>query len=220
MDNSKRRLPKHIGIIPDGNRRWARNQGLNPSEGYAAGIAPGFELMKRCLELGIEEVSVYGFTHENTHRPTEQKIAFTLACVKFAEAAIDHGIGLAVIGDTSSRVFPQELLPYANGRVGSGMRVNMLVNYGWEWDLRQAIARGRLPEAKGVPLQGLLGSREVSRVDLVVRWGSCQRMSGFLPLQTTYADFFFVPELWPDFEPNQFEDALAWYAKQDVTLGG
>ena len=215
-----KRFPKHIGIIPDGNRRWARARALKPGEGYAAGIQPGFDLMARCIELGIEEVSVYGFTHENTHRPPEQKAAFTDACVKFVEGAIHHGIALAVIGDSTSRAFPHALLPYANCRTEGGIRVNMLINYGWEWDIRQAIARGSKPEAKGVALHDLLGSHLVSRVDLVVRWGGCQRLSGFLPVQTTYADYSFIPDLWPDYQPDQFDQALRWYEKQDVTLGG
>src|ERR1044072_1709416 len=135
-----KRFPKHIGIIPDGNRRWARARALKPGEGYAAGIQPGFDLMARCIELGIEEVSVYGFTHENTHRPPAQKPAFTDACVKFVEGAIHHGIALAVIGDSTSRAFPHALLPYANCRTEGGIRVNMLINYGWEWDIREASA--------------------------------------------------------------------------------
>ncbi len=66
----------------------------------------------------------------------------------------------------------------------------------------------------------LLASAEVSRIDLIVRWGGRRRLSGFLPIQSVYADFFIVEALWPAYEPEQFEAALRWYAMQDITLGG
>ena len=76
-----KRLPKHIGIIPDGNRRWAQNQGLAKEAGYDHGITPGFDLYQICLELGIPEITFYGFTVDNTKRPPVQKKAFQKACV-------------------------------------------------------------------------------------------------------------------------------------------
>ena len=75
------RLPKHIGIIPDGNRRWAKGQGMDKSEGYVHGISPGMSLYRMCRELGIGEMSFYGFTADNTKRPSVQRQAFTRACV-------------------------------------------------------------------------------------------------------------------------------------------
>ena len=65
-----------------------------------------------------------------------------------------------------------------------------------------------------------LQSKDVSRIDLIIRWGGMRRLSGFLPVQSVYADFYVVDNLWPDFQPQDFHDALAWYDKQDVTLGG
>ena len=75
------RIPKHIGIIPDGNRRWAQNRGMEKADGYSHGISPGMTLYYMCRELGIEEMSFYGFTVDNTKRPTAQRQAFTKACV-------------------------------------------------------------------------------------------------------------------------------------------
>jgi undecaprenyl diphosphate synthase len=88
-------------------------------------------------------------------------------------------------------------------RPDKGMRVNFLADYGWEWDMKNNWA-----------------SREIPRIDLVIRWGGMCRLSGFLPVQTVYSDIYIVKELWPDFQEQQFEDALNWYRKQDVTLGG
>jgi hypothetical protein len=72
QSHSQRRLPRHIGFIPDGNRRWAVQHGLAKEQRYASGIAPGLALFEACKALGVEEVSVYGFTQDNTRRPTAQ----------------------------------------------------------------------------------------------------------------------------------------------------
>lgn len=130
---------------------------------------------------------------------------------------------LLVVGNFQSPLFPPQLLPYRQ-RVTFGkgsIRVNFLVNYGWHWDLGQAIANSSQPKAGGKEgIHSLLASRDVSRIDLIVRWGGRRRLSGFLPVQSVYADFFVLDELWPDFRPEQLYDALRWYEDQDVTLGG
>ncbi len=209
------RLPKHVGFIPDGNRRWARARGEHPRMGYAAGLEVGLDTLDDCLAVGIEEASVYGFTVDNTKRPRDQREAFAAACVGFIELAMERPIALRVVGDASSAMFPQELMPYVDNRIGEGMRVNMLVNYGWEWDLRAALDH----EGKG-PIHERIASRDVSRIDLMVRWGGMRRLSGMLPVQAVYSDFYVVDDLWPDYKTEHLHEALRWYAKQDVTLGG
>jgi undecaprenyl diphosphate synthase len=215
------RLPQHIGFIPDGNRRWAEKHDLPRSAGYAAGIEPGWRLLKLCQELGIQEATVYGFTRDNTKRPKDQVEAFRKACVGFVEGAIAHGIALLVLGDSSSPLFPKSLQPYANKRQGQGpMKVNLLVNYGWDWDLYTALEATNNGSEPNRKIRPLLASADISRIDLVVRWGGRRRLSGFLPVQSVYADFYVVDEMWPDYAPEQFYAALEWYQTQDVTLGG
>jgi len=199
-------LPRHVGFIPDGNRRWAINQGLRKQDGYAFGIEPGLALYEQCREYGIEEVSVYGFTQDNVKRPTEQTQAFRTACVRFAEEIHRRGAALLVVGDDGSPQFPAELRHFRQ-RQGAGIKVNFLVNYGWQWDL------------SGMR-EGDVYSNEVSRLDMIVRWGGGRRLSGFLPVQSVYADFYVVDDYWPDFKPAHLDEALAWFAKQDRTLGG
>lgn len=203
---SRRVLPTHIGFIPDGNRRWAASQGMPKESGYQAGIAPGLALYEMCQSRGIPEVSVYGFTKDNTKRPSEQIQAFRSACVEFAAELVHRGAALLVVGDERSPQFPDELRPFRT-RQGSGMKVNFLVNYHWEWDLA------------GLEL-GQIRSHDVSRLDLIVRWGGGRRLSGFLPVQSVYSDFFVVDEHWPDFKPEHLEEALNWFKGQDQTLGG
>ena len=214
-----KRLPRHIGFIPDGNRRWARQRGLHPREGYRAGVAVGVELLRECKAVGIDEVSIYGFTQDNNKRAKDQRVAFGEAVVLFAEAALAEGIALRVVGEHASTMFPAELLPQARERSGESIKVNLLGNYGWEWELRAALSAAASMDGGG-HVDELLASADVSRIDVIVRWGGMRRLSGFLPVQSVYADFYVIDALWPDFETRHFHEALCWYQEQDVTLGG
>lgn len=210
-------MPKHIGIIPDGNRRWAVNHGMSKEEGYMAGVPPAFQLYNECIKLGIKEVSAYGFTKDNTHRVAVQRKAFQKAAVEAVNILSGMDAELLVIGDSCSPLFPKELKPYTKRTVfGKGLiKVNLLANYSWEWDLEQL----RRP-SKNKSMIDRIGSHGASRIDLVIRWGGRRRLSGFLPVQAGNADFYVVDAFWPDFKPEQFYEALEWYNKQDVTLGG
>ena len=203
---AKNNIPRHVGFIPDGNRRWATAHRQPREAGYVHGINPGLLLCEQCKELGIEEVSIYGFTQDNTKRPSIQKQAFSEACVAFAFEIARRGAALLVVGDETSTQFPEVLTEFRH-RQGVGMKVNLLVNYGWEWDLA------------GLK-NGGLHSGEVSRLDLIVRWGGGCRLSGLLPVQSVYADFYVRDEYWPDFDPQHFDQALDWFKNQDQTLGG
>jgi undecaprenyl diphosphate synthase len=241
------RVPRHVGFIPDGNRRWSVARGGAKKDGYASGIGPGLELLDACIDVGIEEVSIYGFTRDNVHRPADQVNAFRQACTEFAMMAVERDMALLVVGDAASSAFPEALKPFAAQRAPGRLRVNLLVNYDWAWDLAHAVRASRAPSKLGefavageLALAGegpedvappplrtsasalldSLASREVSRVDLVVRWGGRRRLSGFLPVQCAYADIHVIDTLWPDMRMEEFHEALAWYARQDVTLGG
>lgn len=212
------RVPRHIGVIPDGNRRWAAARGLNKEQGYARGIAPGLRLCELCQKIGIEEVTFYGFTQDNTRRPAVQRQAFQDACVEAARTINDRNTPVLVVGNTGSQMFPPELLDMTRlaREDRRTPRVNLLVNYSWQWDLAKTFGA---PEPGTEFLKGI-GSAAISRIDLIIRWGGRRRLSGFLPIQSVHADFYVINDLWPDFQPQHFHDALAWYQDQDPTLGG
>jgi undecaprenyl diphosphate synthase len=203
---AKRALPSHVGFIPDGNRRWAVGRGLPKEQGYQFGIEPGLALFEMCQEHGIPEISIYGFTQDNTKRASAQIEAFRSACVDFALKVSRRGAALLVVGNDRSPLFPDELRTFLV-REGGGTKVNLLVNYDWEWDLA------------GLK-DGDIRSKEVSRLNLIVRWGGGRRLSGFLPVQSVYSDFYVVDDYWPDFKPDHFKRALRWFKEQDQTLGG
>ena len=132
--------------------------------------------------------------------------AFTKACCDAVQLIAKEDVALFVVGNTDSACFPKALLPFTKRREKTGektTRVNFLVNYGWEWDIRS----------------GLL-SRDIPRIDLVIRFGGMCRLSGFLPMQTVYSDICVLKPFWPDFREEHLDEALAWYSRQDVTLGG
>ena len=99
----------HIGIIPDGNRRWAEQHKLSREAGYAYGLKPGLLLLQQAKTYGIQEITYYGFTVDNCRRPKEQVQAFQQACVQAVHDLATEGVDLLVIGNTDSKCFPEEL---------------------------------------------------------------------------------------------------------------
>lgn len=203
------RIPKHIGIIPDGNRRWTKVNNLSKEKGYENGLNPGLEAFNHCKELGVKELSIYGFTVDNTKRPAIQRQAFTKACVQMVDMISKLDCEIYVAGNTKSKMFPDELIKYSTPTIcgNGGIRVNFLINYSWEWDLKTNDVN-------------YYNTTNISRIDLIIRWGGMRRLSGFLPIQSVYADFYVVDKMWPDYSNDDIDMALAWYDKQDVTLGG
>lgn len=212
------RLPKHIGIIPDGNRRWALCNGKSKEEGYTLGLDPGLMLFKLCKAAGVEEITYYGFTTDNTKRSTIQRLAFTQACIDAVKMISQEDAELLVLGNSDSKMFPKELYAYTTRRTfgNGGIKVNFLVNYGWEWDLSPI--SNTIEGIKNI--NSIIHSKDISRIDLIIRWGGRRRLSGFLPVQSIYSDFYIIDDFWPDFKEQHFLDAVNWYNTQDITLGG
>ncbi|MEG1448675.1 MAG: polyprenyl diphosphate synthase [Oscillospiraceae bacterium] len=216
------KFPKHIAIIPDGNRRWATKMGMDKSAGYSFGLSPAKQLLTLAKENKVEEITFYGFTKDNCKRPINQLKAFSHACTQAVELLQQEGGRLLVVGDTSDEFFPKELLPFSKERVqlgSSSIKINFLVNYGWQWDI-SGLANCSEEDIISDNVFAFLHSKDISRIDLVIRWGKMRRLSGLLPLQSVYADFYVCDNLWPDFQESDFFDALKWYNKQDITLGG
>ncbi len=212
------RVPSHIAVIPDGNRRWAQSLGLAKHEGYEHGLEPGLLFLKLCQKYGIKEVTYYGFTTDNCKRPKTQVNAFAEACVKAVHLIENENVALLVVGNTHSPMFPRALLPYTTRTPASpdAIKVNFLVNYGWEWDLSDM----HTDTANRKTITQGIHSHDISRIDLIIRLGGRSRLSGLLPIQSVYADLFCSDTMWPDFQEAHFQEALNWYHLQDVTLGG
>ena len=212
------RVPNHIGIIPDGNRRWALSNNLTKEKGYEHGINPGLEVFKLCQKENIKELTFYGFTIDNTKRPSDQKLAFIQACIDSVMLLTKEDCEILVIGNTESSAFPKALTPFTTRKKfgNGGIKVNFLIHYGWEWDLNLL----RKSNSSNKHILPFIHSEDISRIDLIIRWGGRRRLSGFLPIQSVYSDFYVIDTYWPDFTSTDFYSALDWYNEQDVTLGG
>ena len=169
--------------------------------------------------MGVKEITYYGFTTDNTKRPPLQREAFVKACVDAVKLLSTQDADLLVVGNSDSPMFPKELLPYTTRKTfgKGGIKLNFLVNYGWEWDLSNLAAN---KSSKRSSIFNCIKTNDISRVDLIIRWGGRRRLSGFLPLQSIYSDFYVIDDFWPDFKPEHLSTALNWYNQQDVTLGG
>ena len=212
--HSFKKIPTHIGVIPDGNRRWALDNNMDKDQGYSHGVQPGVVLCDLMARYGVKEVTFYGFTKDNNKRPKFQREAYTQACIDSVNAVADKDANILVVGNTDTHLFPRELLPYANNRVnfGSGkININFLVNYDWKLDLETGIKNKSLKD---------IMSKDISKIDMIIRWGGRRRLSGFLPMQSVYADFFVLDNYWPNFKEEDFFAAMEWYQTCDVTLGG
>lgn len=212
------RIPKHVAIIPDGNRRWAEANGLSKHEGYNFGIKPGVISFDTLVELGVEEITFFGFTLDNTKRPQIQREAFQKASVDAVNELASKNTSLLVVGKYDSEMFPEELLTYKERqKFGTGKtKLNFLVNYGWNNDLSKAFEHGNI---KGNISENIL-SKDISKIDLVIRPGGRRRLSGMLPIQTVYSDIYVTDKMWPEITKGDIYDAIEWYQKQDITLGG
>ncbi len=211
------RVPNHVGIIPDGNRRWAVSNNMNKQDGYQHGVSPGVELFNILKDYGVKEMTFYGFTKDNVRRPKEQTEKYVEACIQAVEEIARLDANILVVGNNNSTVFPKELEKYVGNRVKCGegtVNVNFLINYDWNQDLLEGIKTG----SKNI-IDSIM-SKDISRMELIIRWGGHRRLSGFLPVQSVYSDLYVVDDLWPDFKASHVVDALNWYQTLDVTLGG
>lgn len=211
------RIPMHVGIIPDGNRRWAVINDMNKEDGYSHGVSPGVILFNSLKDYGVKEMTFYGFTKDNVRRPKVQTESYVKACIDAIEEISKLNSEILVVGNYNSKVFPKELLKYTENRVTcgeGGVKVNFLINYDWNYDLSSALNH----DSKNIVES--ISSKDISRMDLIIRWGGHRRLSGFLPVQSVYSDFYVVDDLWPDFKEKHVLEALNWYKTLDVTLGG
>jgi short-chain Z-isoprenyl diphosphate synthase len=237
LDRAK--LPKHVAVMADGNRRWARQNA--PGEplvaGYRAGAAKLEQFIEWCDEVGVEVVTLWVLSTDNFKRSTAEELAPLLEVIEQMMEA------LAATGRW--RVQPVgalDLLPAANAErlrraadatTGiEGMHVNIAVSYGGRHELRDAVRSLLAAEsAKGTTLAELAETVEMSDIaahlytagqpdpDLVIRTSGEQRLSGFLIWQSAHSEFYFCEALWPDFRKVDFIRALRSYAQRERRFG-
>jgi short-chain Z-isoprenyl diphosphate synthase len=221
--------PTHIGIVPDGNRRYARRTGLSTADAYLLAARRAIEVVGWCRDLGVAHVSAFGVSQENIAlRPANEVEVLHDALLRFCDDVIAlPDVHLHVFGDIDGLARDLTAAPRLltlGQRTDTGparLVVHVGVNYSAQAEVSHVL---RAVQAHGTdavvlnPTRYLL-SAGVPPVDLVVRTGGQQRLSGFLPLQTAYAELWFSETLWPDITRPEFEHALAWYGRQERRMG-
>ena len=229
-------LPRHVGIIMDGNGRWARAHGLPRGEGHRRGV----EALRRAVRFagrrGLRYLTLFSFSSENWSRPTEEvQGLFNLLRIFIRNdlAELHHNnVRVRVIGERDS--LPSDirgLIEHAEDTTAENDALQLVIafNYGARDEiaraartLAQRVSRGELPAdaIDQATFEGALDTSGVPDPDLVLRTSGEQRISNFLLWQAAYAEFIFLPVLWPDFGDEQFEAALREYAARERRYGG
>ena len=239
MASAPSTLPRHIGIIMDGNGRWAKKRGLPRTEGHKQGAKVFRDIATYCSELGIEAVTFYAFSTENWRRPPQEVHAIMdifrdfLAELEQREAENEQmGFRIRFIGDKSR--LPEDivsLLKITESRSAEKRRttVNVAVNYGGRQEivhaarlLAQQAAEGKLQPAQ---ITEELFSRytytgDLPDPDVIIRPSGELRLSNFLTWQSAYSELWFSDVLWPDFTRADLDRVLADFAKRSRRFGG
>ena len=230
------RLPQHIAIIMDGNRRWAKERGLPAIEGHRRGMVALRHITRAASDLGIKALTVYGFSTENWRRDSSEISLLLDLCVYFAQNELNelcrNNVRVEVIGayralPPSSRAALETLK--TNTSSNTGLLLNLAVNYSARSELQRAVgtiaaevAAGRLhPEAIDEHLIGsYLYTGHLPDPDLLIRPGGEHRLSNFLLYQLAYTELVMTDVYWPDFDKDEFVRSLIEFQRRQRRFGG
>lgn len=229
------RLPRHVGIIMDGNGRWAKARGLDRSAGHAAGAQTVREIVTAAREIGIRALTLYAFSSENWARPSAEVDRLMSLLAEYLEGEratiLENGIRLQAIGDTTrlpasvrSRL---ERLSADSAHHGD-MVLSLALSYGSREELVHAcralaerVQDGALTPAaiSEADVEAALWTRGLPPLDLVIRTSGERRLSNFLLWQAAYAELYFSDLPWPSFDRAAFEAALSDYGRRERRFG-
>ncbi len=227
-----RHVPRHVAIIMDGNGRWARKRFLPRVAGHKRGVETLREVVKACIERGVEFLTVFAFSSENWRRPPEEVSflmdLFVAALNDEVERLHRNGVRLKIAGDLS-RFEPRirHLIEVGEMRTAGNSRLTLTIaaNYGGRWDILQAMNRlaaahpekaGRWTEADLAPYLAMAYAPEP---DLFIRTGGEQRISNFMIWQLAYTELYLTDLLWPEFNSAALDAAIASYRRRERRFG-
>jgi len=233
---AERVLPQHLGIIMDGNGRWARKRGLPRSAGHAAGAKVFKQIVLYCGGIGLKYLTVYAFSTENWKRPHDEVLSLIGLFKLYLRDALDHfldrNIKVRFMGDTS--VFDPQLQDLIEeiqnvSADRTGMVLNIALNYGGRAEIVRAVRILAEEVRDGSLRPEQIDEASISRhlytagqpdPDLIIRPSGEQRVSNFMLWQSAYTEYLVMDVLWPDFTPKELERAFDLYAARDRRFGG
>jgi undecaprenyl diphosphate synthase len=228
--------PAHLGVIMDGNRRWAKRHGLRSLiNGHEEGARKFIDVCTWCIDAGVPHLSVYAFSTENWNRAREEVDAL-MRLVKSLfldqiSLCVEKNIRVRIVGNRSR--IPADVLAAidsAEARTAgnTALTVQIALSYGGRDEILRAaqslcrdVAEGRLDTGAvdETAFAARLDTAGAPDIDMVIRTGGQRRLSNFFPWQTVYAEMFFLDALWPDFSREMFMDALEHYKNITINLG-
>ena len=231
----KENLPKHIAIIMDGNRRWAKAKGKPSSFGHKEGAKTLEKIVRYANKIGIEHITVYAFSTENWRR-TEEEVSALMGLFQsylddYAKRADTENIKVKIIGNReglSKRMVSSIEKCMERTKNNTGIVFNIALNYGGRDELIQAIKKVatdvkenkiEIDEINEEIISDNLYTKGQPDPDLLIRTSGEIRLSNFLPWQLVYSEFVFIEKNWPDFEEQDLDSAIEEYQKRNRKFG-
>ena len=225
-------IPRHIAVIMDGNGRWAKKRFLPRVAGHKVGVETVRNMVKQCVNLGVDYLTLFAFSSENWRRP-EEEVTFLMGLFMEAlkkEVAKLHknNVRLIIIGNRAqfgaalcAEIKAAEHLTQNN----TGLTLTIAANYGGRWDILQAVnaMQKANPSKSGEfaeeDLTPYLAMHYAPEPDLFIRTGGEKRISNFLLWQLAYSELYFTDVLWPDFDDQAFQQAIKSYQQRERRFG-
>jgi len=222
-------FPHSVGIIMDGNRRWAKEEGFPSIEGHRRGYEKLRDVTRWCQDLGVKELTVYAFSTENWNRAKEEVVylleLFRKGIREQIDFALEEGIRLLFPGDRSQ--FPkdiQELMAEGEGRTANNTKGKLAValSYGGRTEILHAL-RSIPPEKLSTiteeEFEHHLWTSDLKDPDMIIRTSGEMRLSGFMTWKSIYSELFFTPTFWPAFTKEEFARMLKEYGQRKRRFG-
>jgi len=235
-DIDMEKLPKHIAIILDGNRRWAKERGLDSKEGHREGSQNVKRITKFANKLGIKYLTLYAFSTENWKRTEEEVKGLMFLLEQYLKEVLASddmdNVKLNVIGDIT--VLSEKLQKNINEvqdktKNNTGLQLNIAFNYGGRAEIVRAVKQIALDVKSGILniddinddiISSNLYTAGLPDPDLLIRTSGEIRTSNFLPWQIVYSEFYFPEKHWPEFNEDDFVEAIKVYQKRNRRFGG
>ena len=223
------RLPKHVGLIIDGNGRWAKKRGLPRTVGHDAGFDNLTKILNHAFELNIDTISVFCFSTENWNRPQKEvdhlMEIFRKAFDSELNEIFESDTRLFVSGDYTR--LPKDIADRVeklleDTKDHKSHKLNICVNYGSHDEILRAVnnmIKDGVKEVNKEIFNSYLYTAELPPLDFIIRTSGEQRLSNFMLWQCAYAEFYFPKTYWPDFDRNELIKALEEYSKRDRRFG-
>ena len=235
MENSMQGLPTHIGIIMDGNRRWAKSQGKPAGFGHKAGAKTLENLVRYANKIGLKYITVYAFSTENWKRAEEEVGGLMLLLQNYlsdySKRADTENIRIKVLGDiTKLPEGTQKSIKECLERTknNTGITFSIALNYGGRAEILEAtrkiaikLKEGKITENEITEelISQNLYTEDIPDPDLIIRTSGEQRLSGFLAWQSTYSELYFVQKNWPDFSEKDLDEAISEFNRRTRKFG-